>query len=141
MKLNIGENEINIKFGYKPTLKERIISKVVKMSKVSNEEDGTDMEKVEDLLLFLPELLLVGMQVHHEDYRYNYDTGEGKEEQLERAFTLIEEYTESEGADIMELFNKIQEALTEDSFLAGLYRKEKKAEVVEEAIQMQESSN
>lgn len=141
MKLNIGEKEINIKFGYKPTLKERIISKVVKMSKVSNGEDGTDMEKVEDLLLFLPELLLVGMQVHHEDYRYNYDTGEGKEEQLERAFTLIEEYTESEGADIMELFNKIQEALTEDSFLAGLYRKEKKAEVVEEAIQTQESSN
>ncbi len=141
MKLNIGEKEINIKFGYKPTLKERIISKVVKMSKVSNEEDGTDMEKVEDLLLFLPELLLVGMQVHHEDYRYNYDTGEGKEEQLERAFTLIEEYTESEGADIMELFNKIQEALTEDSFLAGLYRKEKKAEVAEEAIQTQESSN
>ena len=81
------------------------------------------------------------MQVHHEDYRYNYDTGEGKEEQLERAFTLIEEYTESEGADIMELFNKIQEALTEDSFLAGLYRKEKKAEVAEEAIQTQESSN
>lgn len=141
MKLNIGEKEINIKFGYKPTLKERIISKVVKMSKVSNEEDGTDMEKVEDLLLFLPELLLVGMQVHHEDYRYNYDTGEGKEEQLERAFTLIEEYTESEGADIMEFFNKIQEALTEDSFLAGLYRKEKKAEVAEEAIQTQESSN
>lgn len=134
MKLNIGEKELNIKFGYKPTLKERIISKVVKMSSVSNVDGDTDMEKVEDLLLFLPELLLVGMQVHHKDYRYNYDTKEGKEEQLEKTFALVEEYMESEDADIMEFFGKLQEALTEDSFLASLYRKEEKAETAEEAV-------
>lgn len=137
MKLKIGEKELNIKFGYKPTLKEHIISKVVKMSGVSNENGDTDMEKVEDMLLFLPELLLVGMQVHHEEYRYNYDTGEGKEEQLEKAFALVEEYMESEDADIMEFFNKMQKALTEDSFLSSLFHKEQKAKAVEEAVQTQ----
>ena len=53
MKMNIAGKEVNIKFGYKPTLKERIISKVVRLSDISNEDGETDMEKVEDLLLFL----------------------------------------------------------------------------------------
>lgn len=135
MKLNIGGKELNIKFGYKPTLKERIISKVVKMSEVKDKNEKVDMEKIEDLLLFLPELLLVGMQVHHKDYRYDYDTKEGKEEQLEKTFALVEEYMESENADIMDFFNKMQEALTEDSFLASLFQKEQKAEAAEQAVQ------
>lgn len=135
MKLNIGDKELNIKFGYKPTLKERIISKVVKMSNTTGEDGETDMEKIEDLLLFLPELLLVGMQVHHEDYRYNYDTKEGKEEKLEKTFALVEEYMESKNADVMDFFNKMQEALTEDSFLASLFQKEQKAEAAEQTVQ------
>ena len=85
-------------------------------------------------MLFLPEMLLVGMQVHHKDYKYNYDTGEGKEKQLEKAFGLVEEYMESEDADVTELFEKLQEALTQDSFLAGLFQKEQnKAETAQVA--------
>ena len=94
MKMNIAGKEINIKFGYKPTLKERIISKVVRMSNITDENGETDMEKVEDLLLFLPELLLVGMQVHHKDFRYDYDTKEGKQKQLEKTTDLVEKYME-----------------------------------------------
>ncbi|MDY5845561.1 MAG: hypothetical protein SPJ92_03295 [Bariatricus sp.] len=132
MKLNIAGKEINIEFGYKPTLKERIVSKVVELSKSTDESGNMDMKKLEDLMLFLPEMLLVGMQVHHEDYRYNYDTGEGKEEQLEKAFKLVEKHMKSEDADIMALFGKLQEALMQDSFLAGLYKKEqKKAETAQ----------
>ena len=74
MKIELNGKEYNIKFGYKPTLKERIISKVVKLGDVTGENDEVDMEKVEDLLLFLPELLLVGLQVNHNDFRYDYDT-------------------------------------------------------------------
>ena len=134
MKLNIAGKEINIKYGYKPTLKERIISKAVKFSKLTDANGNLDMEKLEDLMLFLPEMLLVGMQVHHKDYKYNYDTGEGKEKQLEKAFGLVEEYMESEDADVTELFEKLQEALTQDSFLAGLFQKEQnKAETAQVA--------
>lgn len=142
MKMNIAGKEVNIKFGYKPTLKERIISKVVRLSDISNEDGETDMEKVEDLLLFLPELLLVGMQVHHKDFRYDYDTKEGKQKQLDKALDLVEKYMESEDADIMEFFGKFQEALTEDSFLASLFRKEQeKVETVEKAVQTEQSEN
>lgn len=126
MKLKIGKNEYNIKFGYKPTLKERIISKVVKMSNTAGSNSDTNMEKIEDLLLFLPELLLVGLQVHHEDFRYNYDTKEGKEEQLDKAFALVEEYMDGEDADVMAFFNHLQEALLQDSFLKSLFQKEQK---------------
>lgn len=133
MKLKIGENEYNIKFGYKPTLKERIISKVVKMSNAIGADGDTDMEKIEDLLLFLPELLLVGLQVHHEDFRYDYDTKEGKEEKLDKAFALVEEYMDGEDADVMVFFNQLQEALLQDSFLRGLFQKEQKKQEEAEA--------
>ena len=140
MKMNIAGKEINIKFGYKPTLKERIISKVVRMSNITDENGETDMEKVEDLLLFLPELLRVGMQVHHKDFRYDYDTKEGKQKQLEKSTDLVEKYMESEDADIMEFFGKFQDALMEDSFLASLFRKEQKAEAAEKVVEMKENN-
>lgn len=125
MKININENEYNIKYGYKPTLKERVISKVVRLQSIADENGEIDFEKIEDLLLYMPELLLVGLQVHHEDFRYNYDTGEGKEEQLEKAFNLVEEYCNQEDADIMDLFNKLNGALEEDSFLSNMLQKER----------------
>ena len=104
MKLKIGEREYNIKFGYKPTLKSRIISKLVRMSATVKRDGGADMEKMEDLLLFLPELLLAGLQVCHEEFRYDYDTGEGREEQLDKAFALTGKYMDSENADVMTFF-------------------------------------
>ena len=140
--MNIAGKEVNIKFGYKPTLKERIISRVLKMENITDEDGEVSYEKIEDLMLFLPELLLVGLQVHHKDFRYDYDTKEGKQKQLDKALDLVEKYMESEDADIMEFFGKFQEALTEDSFLASLFRKEKeKVETVEKTVQTEQSEN
>ncbi len=136
MKLNIGNKELNIKFGYEPTLKERIISKTIKFSSTKGEDETADVEKIEDLLLFLPELLLVGLQVHHEEYRYNYDTKEGKEEQLKKAFALVGEYMESEDADAMKLLTDLQETLMQDGFLKSLFQREqKKIENVENIVE------
>lgn len=131
MKLKIGENEYSIKFAYKPTLKEHIISKFVKCASVVNTDGETDLEKVEDLLLFLPEAVLVGLQTHHEEYRYDYDTKEGKDKQLDKAFALVEEYMDSEDADAMDFFNQLQEALLQDSFLRSLFQKEQKKQGAE----------
>lgn len=135
MKLKIGEKEYSIKFGYKPTLKERIVSRIVRTARTDSEDEIESMERIEDLLLFLPEILLVGLQVHHKEFRYNYDTKEGKEEQLEKAFDLVDEYASSEGADLMKLFDDLQSAMKEDSFLASLFQKEEKAAEAEEAVQ------
>ena len=136
MKMNIAGKELNIKFGYKPTLKERIISRVLKMENIADENGEVSYEKIEDLMLFLPELLLVGQQVQHKDFRYHYDTKEGKEKQLDKTLDLVEKYMESEDADIMELFGKLEEALMQDSFLASLFRKEQEAEAVEKVVEM-----
>lgn len=136
MKLKIGEKEYSIKFAYKPTLKERIISKFVKFADLSNGDKEAYFEKIEDLLLFLPEAVLVGLQVHHPDFKYNCDTGEGKEEQLDKAFALVEEYMDGEDADVIAFSNQLQEALLQDSFLRSLFQKEqKKVEQIEEEIQ------
>ena len=135
MTLNIGDKELKIKFGYKPTLKERIVSRMVKLTKnsESNDDGAINAERMEDLFLFLPEILLVGMQVYHEDFRYNYDTKEGKEEKLNKVFDLIDEYSVGEDADLMKLFNELQDEMKTDSFLASLFREEeRKAEEIEE---------
>lgn len=126
MKLKIGENEYCIKFAYKPTLKERIVSKFVRYSREMGKGDGMDFEKIEDMLLFLPEALLVGLQVHHKDFAYNCDTGEGRDEKLDKAFALVEQYMDGEEADVTWFFNQLQEALLQDSFLRSLFQKEQK---------------
>lgn len=135
MKLKIGEKELNIKFGYKPTLKERIISRIIKTSTRQDDDETENMERIEDLLLLLPEVLLVGLQVYHEEYRYNYDTKEGKQEQLDKAFNLIDEYAMRKEADLMKLFNDLQEEMKNDSFLASLFQKEETATNTEEIVQ------
>lgn len=124
MKIDINGKEYNIKFGYKPTLKERVISKVVKLENIADKNGNVDMERVEDLLLYLPELLLVGLQVHHKEFQYDIDTGAGKEKQLAKTFEIVEKYMESDNADTLGLFNKLQEAMRQDSFLSQMFRKE-----------------
>lgn len=124
MNIKFGNNEFDIEFAYKPTLKERIISKFVAFGDVSTDDGEMDFEKLEDLLLFIPEVILVGLQKNYKDYHYNYDTKEGREEQLEKAFELMEEYTSRKDSDITELFEKLKEALLEDGFLRGLFQKE-----------------
>lgn len=126
MKLKIGDKELSIQFAYKPTLKERVISKIVKIANITAEDGETDIEKVEDLLLYLPEVLLVGLQMHHEEYRYNYDTKNGKEEQLDKTFNLIDEYSVQEDSSLIQLFNDLQEEMQKNSFLAKLFQEEQK---------------
>ena len=125
MQIKIDGKDYKIKFGYKPTLKEHVISKIVKFSGISDENGDVDMEDLEELLLYLPEILLVGLQVHHKDFRYDYDTKDGKEDQMDKVFDLIDKYTENSDSSVMDLFNGLQEALLEDSFLANMFRKEK----------------
>ena len=125
MQIKTDGKDYKIKFGYKPTLKEHVISKIVKFSRLSDENGDVDMEDLKELLLYLPEILLVGLQVHHKDFRYDYDTKDGKEDQLDKVFDLIDKYTENSDSSVMDLFNGLQEALLEDSFLANMFRKAK----------------
>lgn len=123
MTLKIGEKELNIAFGYEPTLKARLLSRLAKMSAQLG-ENGGDLGKVEDMLLFIPEVILVGLQKEHEEYRYNLDTKEGYEEKKAEVFSLVSEYFDSGENDALELFTQLQEELMANGFLKKMFEKE-----------------
>ncbi len=136
MKLKIREKELNVKFGFEATLKTRLLSRMAKMEK---EKEG-GMESMEDMMLFLPDVLLIGLQKFHSDeYGFNYENGEGKNEQLEKMFPLIEEYFDSnEEEDAITLYNGLTEEMLQNGFLKSQFQKE--LAKAEKAIQITETS-
>lgn len=137
MKLKIGEKELNIKFGYEPTLKGKILSRMAKLEKATGADAERGFDEIEELLLLLPEILLIGLQVHHSDeYGYDYDTEEGKQEQLKKMFSFMDEYCDGKDADLTKLYNDLEEAMLKNGFLKSLFQKEqKKIEQVKETVQ------
>lgn len=126
LNLKIGEKELKVKFGYEATLKTRLLSRVAKREAKNENSDKSEVENIEDALLFIPEILLVGLQkFHKEEYGFDYVTGEKKEEQLDKMFALIDEYCDIEGNDVTKLHNDLQGELLEDGFLANKLHKEK----------------
>lgn len=123
MTLNVGEKEFKITFGYEATLKSRLLSRMAKMSVNIGENEG-DLEKVEDMLLFIPEVVLVGLQKEHEEYRYNLDTKEDYEGKKNMAFSLVAEYLDNGENDAIQLFNELQEEMTKNGFLKKMFEKE-----------------
>lgn len=127
MTLNVNGKEYRIKFGYEPTLKSRLLSKITKVSIGASEGE---LEKVEDMLLFIPEFLLIGLQKEHSDeFGYNLDTNEGFEEQKAKAFSLVAEYMDECDADAVALFNELQEEMTKNGFLKKMFEREVEKEV------------
>ena len=97
-KLKFGEKELQIKFGYEATVKSGIIKKVAKLNQME------DMEAVDEILLFLPELILVGAQkFHKEELGYNPDNEEEKEQQLGKVYDMLDDYFDGEDADVQAL--------------------------------------
>ena len=123
MTLKVGEKEFKITFGYEATLKSRLLSRMAKMS-VDMGENGGDLEKVEDMLLFIPEVVLVGLQKEHEEYKYNLDTKENYEEKKNMAFSLVAEYLDNGENDVIQLFNELQEEMTKNGFLKKMFENE-----------------
>ena len=131
LKLNIGGKEYKIKFGYEPVLKEKIISRMAKFGSIF-EKDEIDTESMEDGLLFISEIFLVGLQVNHPEFRYDYSTKNGKEDKLREVYEIMDQYFTDDG-DMFKLFEDLQNEMVNDSFLSSLLRKGKEAEKVENA--------
>lgn len=122
--LKIREKELKVKYGYTATLKTKLLSR---MAKEETERESTEgMESAEKMLLFLPEFLLIGLQKFHSDeFGFNYETNEGKEEQIERMFLLIEDYFDSNNdADAITLYDALTEEMLKDGFLKSQFQKE-----------------
>ncbi len=81
------KKEYTIKFGYEPTLKSRLLSRVAKMTVNMKQDAEENLEQIENMLLFVPEMVLVGLQKFHSDeFGYNMDTNDGYEEAKNKVF-------------------------------------------------------
>ena len=122
MKFTVNDKEYTIKFGYKATVKSGIIKKLAQAESDKENEDG--FESVEGILLILPELLVVGLQVHHSDeFGYNIDTNEGYDEKVDKAFDLLDTWFDNKENSLINLYNDIENELLNDSFLSSLFQK------------------
>ena len=130
MKLKIGEKELNVKFGYEATLKTRLLSRMAKMAVEMQNAEGS-LEKIEDMLLFIPEALVIGLQKEHSDeFGFDLDTKEGYEEKKNKVFELVSELVDSGEVVCLELFTDIEQELTKNGFLKKMFEK-----VVEKELQ------
>ena len=122
-KIKFGEKEYQIQFGYIATAKSGIISKIVKME--NSIQNGLTPEVLDGFLMVLPEIILVGLQKFHRDeFGYNYDTKEGRDEALEKAGELVDAYFDNEDSDFYELFGVLTDELMDNSFLSKMFREE-----------------
>lgn len=118
--LKIGDIEYKIKYGFEATMRSGVLKRLASLNESEN-----SMDQIETMSNLLPELLLVGLQKYHrEEFYYDYVTGEGKEEQIDKVFGLLDEYFDGEDSDFMALVNVLQKELTENGFLAKMLRQE-----------------
>lgn len=125
LTIKVNDKEYTIKFGYEPTLKSRLLSRVAKMTVNMKQDAEENLEQIENMLLFVPEMVLVGLQKFHSDeFGYNMDTNDGYEEAKNKAFSLVGDYVDTGDVDITDFFTELEEELTSNGFLKKMFEKE-----------------
>lgn len=102
-----------IKFGIEATTKSGVLKKIKEV-----QQSGDDsIDNIEMMLTMVPEFLLVGLQKRHKDeFGYDYNTNEGKEEATAKVCELIDEYTDQEDSSVKELFEELLKEVMQNGF-------------------------
>ena len=123
MKIKLSGKEYAVKFGYAPVVKNKIIPRLVGM-----EQQGEGLEVIDNMLEFLPEFLLVGLQKFRADeFGFDFDNKEAKEKQLVKVYDLLDDYLDpenEEGGDLQSLYNDLSAEMEKNSFLSKMLAKE-----------------
>ena len=116
MKAKLGGKEYTIQFATRPSLKAHILQDIMKTQEM---EDISSMEAV--LLETLPKVLLVGLQMHHNDeFGYDYKTNDGYDEQFEKVSGILYDAIDTNEINCMDLFADMQEEMMTNGFLAQM---------------------
>ena len=120
--LTINGKEYKIKYGYEATARCGVGNTVEELEALMEKGGNMDWADVDKILKLLPNILLAGLQKFHKDeFGYNYETGDGRQDALDKTFELVDDYfDENEGADFVDLFNLLQEEMLKNGFLARL---------------------
>lgn len=125
MKIKVKDKEYTIQFAYIPTVKSRLLSRFAKMAVGMKNGAENNLEQIEDMLLFLPDVVLIGLQKFHSDeFGYNLDTNDGYEEAKEKAFSLVGDYVDTGDVDVTDFFTDLQEEMTSNGFLKKMFERE-----------------
>lgn len=123
MKIKLNGKEYTVKFGYAPVVKNKIIPRLVGMK-----QQGEELEVIDNMLEFLPEFLLVGLQKSHADeFGFEFDDKEAKEKQLVKVYDLLDDYLDpenEEGGDLQSLYNDLSDEMEKNSFLSKMLAEE-----------------
>lgn len=101
MKIKLDGKEYTVKFGYAPVYKNKIIPRLVGM-----EQKGEGLEVIDNMLGFLPEFLLVGLQKFHADeFGFDFDDrlADKSREQLSDEAERMREETEKMKEELKKL--------------------------------------
>ena len=121
MKVKLGGKEYTIQFATRPSLKAHILQDIMKTQ---------DMEDI--LLETLPKMLLVGLQMHHnEEFGYDYKTNDGYDDQLEKVSDILYDAIDTNEINCMDLFADMQEEMMTNGFLAQMMESMEKAQTQE----------
>lgn len=124
--IKFGDRDLKIKYGYKATVQSGIIKKLMSMGEI-----GEDIEAIDKLFSFLPEMLLVGLQKYHaNEFGYDPENKAQKSEQMEKIYDLLDEYFDSEDGDVKGLFTSLQKELLDNGFLSKMAKHGSKAKQV-----------
>lgn len=128
MKVKLGGKEYTIQFATRPSLKSHILQDIMKT------QDMKDISSMEDILLeTLPKMLLVGLQMHHnEEFGYDYKTNEGYDEQLEKVSNILYDAIDTNEINCMDLFDDMQKEMVTNGFLAQMMESLKRAQEQEQ---------
>lgn len=125
MKATLGGKEYTIQFATRPSLKAHILQDIMKT------QDMEDISSMEDVLLeTLPKVLLVGLQMHHNDeFGYDYKTNDDYDEQFEKVSDILYNAIDTNEINCMDLFADMQEEMMTNGFLAQMMESMQRAEV------------
>lgn len=126
MVIGVNNKEYKIKFGYEATAKSGILKKMAVMESKVPETDEDAVGIIEDILITIAELLLVGLQKNYKsEFGFDYNDEASKDEAMAKVFDMIDDMSEEkEDFDIKDLYAELQQELISNGFLAGLLQKE-----------------
>lgn len=122
MVIKVNDKEYTIKYGIEATAKCNLIGLVNEL-----EETTFEPSSIGKMSLTIAEVLLIGLQNKHKDeFGYDLDTLEGKNEALSKACELLDEYSDIDGNDILQLYGLLNEEMAKNGFIKSLLENQKK---------------